>query len=266
MMFVVDGNPNFARIEAADFEDAESKVAAAGGGTVVGELVHEQEAKTLHRVSALEAKFLTGDDDARTFEGYGAVFGNVDGGGDVIAPGAFSSSLAQHKAAGTMPMMLWQHNLSGMPIGKWQSMTEDATGLKVKGKLLTTSFASDVHIALKEGALNGMSIGYRVIAADPRNKPKGAARLLTKLDLVEVSIVGLPMNDRARVTGVKAADEIITIRDLERSLRDAGYSRSDAERVCARFQAKADQGDPDASEAATAAIRRLTSSMKGLIP
>ena len=53
-----------------------------------------------------------------TFEGYGAVFGNVDAYGDVIAKGAFAGSLREAKARGKFPPMLLQHG--GGMFGGWR--------------------------------------------------------------------------------------------------------------------------------------------------
>jgi Caudovirus prohead serine protease len=57
-------------------------------------------------------------DETGTFEGLASVFGEVDGMGDAVAPGAFRKSLAAHRRAGRMPLMLWSHQLD-QPIGKW---------------------------------------------------------------------------------------------------------------------------------------------------
>lgn len=253
MIFLVRGNPDIDRIEADDWAAAETKLAAIGVGELLGELVEDEAGEH----SAVEAKFSL-QSDTRIVEGYAAVFGNRDSGGDVIAPGAFTDWLAK----GEMPVMLWAHNPKGMPLGRWLSAEQDATGLKMRGELLTTSFADDVYKALKAGALTGLSIGYLVKA----QKRSGTTRTLTALDLVEVSFVTFPMNPMARITAVKGVDEIITIRDLEKTLRDLGLSRSDAARVCARYQAKGGQGDPDPNAARIAAIRQLTANIRRLTP
>jgi phage head maturation protease len=83
------------------------------------------------RSYALQIK-ATGDDGA--VEGYGSVFGHKDSYDDVIANGAFAASLKAHRAEGTMPAMLWQHD-SSQPIGIWTDMIEDARGLRIVGKL-----------------------------------------------------------------------------------------------------------------------------------
>ncbi|WP_294636619.1 HK97 family phage prohead protease [uncultured Aquabacterium sp.] len=140
-----------------------------------------------------------------TVEGYGSVFGVRDSYDDVIAKGAFSGSIAEHKAAGTMPAMLWQHDAE-KPIGVWTEMSEDANGLRVKGRLaLDTTLGKEAHALLKMGALNGLSIGFmsKQWAYDRETE----VRTLTEIDLWEVSLVTFPANEKARVTNVKAVSE-----------------------------------------------------------
>ena len=151
------------------------------------------------------------------FEGYASVFGNVDQGGDIVAPGAFTKSLA----AGRKVRMLWQHD-PAQPIGVWDDVTQDAKGLFVKGRILSDVAKGREALALMTaGAIDGLSIGYRVKDA---TREKGARRL-NDLELHEISIVTFPMNDAAGVTGIKA---ITTEREFEGFLRDAGYSRKEA--------------------------------------
>lgn len=202
------------------------------------------------------------DGEAMTIAGYGAVFGNVDSYGDVILPGAFSKSLAAHKEAGTMPQMLLEHGSSPLPIGVWKSMSEDGHGLKVEGEFLTTSLGIDSWKAAKAGAIDGLSIGYRPTEFEMRAKPDDPRRKLKSVELVEVSLVGRPANAKARVSQIKSAEEIITIRELEDALRDAGYSKSDALAICSRFEAKANRRDSGADEAIVAGIDRLLSTIR----
>lgn len=203
------------------------------------------------------------DGDAMTIAGYGAVFGNVDAYGDVIAPGAFAKSLAAHKAAGTAPMMLLEHGDAPLPIGVWDQMSEDGTGLQVKGRFLDTTMGVDSWKAAKAGAITGLSIGYRPVEFELRSKPEDPRRTLKAVDLVEVSLVGMPANGKARVSQVKSAEEIITIRELEDALRDAGYSKNEALAICSRFEAKADRRDSGEDEALSAVATRLLSKLAG---
>lgn len=258
-IFLVEDHPDLSRVEADTWADAEAKLD--GKGAVIGELVEERQRATIDA----EFKFQASEGDEREVVGYGAVFGNVDSYGDVIAPGAFAKSLAAIKAGEKpMPAMLLSHNPEALPVGVWTEMAEDGHGLRVKGRLLDTTQGIDTYKALKAGAITGLSIGFRPVEYALRSKPDEPRRTLRSVDLLEVSVVGFPANDKARVLSVKA-DEITTIRDLEHALRDAGFTKSEAVRVCARFQAKADQGEPDGDEAKLAAVKaadRLIAMMK----
>lgn len=198
--------------------------------------------------SFLEVKFAGGGDEDMTFEGYGSTFNNMDHGGDVIEPGAFAASLAAHKAAGTMPLMLLEHGMvAPLPVGRWTDMTEDGAGLRVKGQLLPTTDGKDTYIALKAGALSGLSIGYRVKEHVMRSRPEEPRRRIKSADLMEVSIVASPMNDRARVLAVKAAGALPrTVREVEHFLRDAGFPAPQAKSMASAFrpfEAQRDAGE-----------------------
>lgn len=186
-------------------------------------------------VRPLEVKF-AGGDAVGTFEGYGAFFNNIDGHGDVIVKGAFADTLRAWKSKNTLPPMLVQHggwmmtDADAIPVGKWLSMSEDDNGLHVKGKLinLDTERGKQIYGAMREGVLNGLSIGYSVKDYSPG---KGETRrTLKRLDLMEVSIVTFPANDKARVQSVKAAD-VKTVRDFEEFLKASGFSRNAAKSI-----------------------------------
>lgn len=204
----------------------------------------------------------TGDDG--TLEGYASVFGVKDLYDDVIAAGAFVRSLGEHKSAGTMPAMLWQHDPSE-PIGVWTEMAEDAKGLKIKGRLaLDTSRGKEAHALLKMGALNGLSIGF-VSKQWAYDKDTGV-RTLTEIDLWEVSLVTFPANGKTRITNVKSCDDLTAPKDAERILRDAGFSKADAlafvSRVMRMGEARRDSADSTAVaiRAADRLLKTLTSS------
>jgi uncharacterized protein len=168
-----------------------------------------------------------------TIEGYGSVFGVRDNYDDVIAKGAFIASLADHKSAGTMPAMLWQHD-ADKPIGIWTEMVEDAKGLRIKGQLaLETVKGKEAHALLKMGALNGLSIGFMSVPGTSKYNDDGV-RVLTQIDLWEVSLVTFPANEKARVTNVKSSSDLATPKDAERVLRDAGFSKADATALVSR--------------------------------
>jgi uncharacterized protein len=126
------------------------------------------------------------------FAGYAAVFDKRDGGGDVIVPGAFAETLAARKAAGLRLPLLWQHRTS-QRIGWVDLAEEDRHGLRVIASLSPS--AGPAAKALAEGAVNGLSFGYRVRDA----APQGGGRELRSVDLIEVSLVTRPMQQMARV-------------------------------------------------------------------
>ena len=177
-------------------------------------------------------------DESGTFEGYAAVFGNVDAWNDIILAGAFKATLKEHRGKKTMPALLWQHD-PRQPIGVWESMQEDGHGLFVKGRLLKADVqkAGEAYALLQAGALSGMSIGY--IARDYSVDEKTWVRTLKKVDLMEASLVTFPANEDSRVTGVKASS-IKTIREFEAALRDVmGFSASEAKRIASHgFKAR----------------------------
>lgn len=168
-----------------------------------------------------------------SFIGYGSVFGNLDGGGEIVAKGAFAESLAESTAKGRRVPILWQHR-TGEPIGVYDSVKEDNHGLLMEGRLLVEHVqrAKEAHALLKAGAVSGLSIGY-LVRSDAVDMKTGV-RTLKKLDLKETSIVTFPMNDEARVSDVKAkliAGDKPTIREFEEFLREKGFTRSDAEHI-----------------------------------
>lgn len=135
-------------------------------------------------------------------EGYASVFGQTDQGGDVVEPGAYAASLAQLGTTGRTVKMLWQHD-PAQPIGVWDEVREDAHGLFVKGRLLTNvARGAEAAALIEAGAIDGLSIGYRTRKA---SKQPAGTRLLSALDLWEVSLVTFPMLPDARV-GAKSGD------------------------------------------------------------
>jgi HK97 family phage prohead protease len=149
--------------------------------------------------------------------GYASVFGPRDQGGDVVMPGAYGASLAALKASGRRVKLLWQHDATE-PIGVWDEVGEDARGLFVKGRLLVDVARGREAVALVgAGAIDGLSIGYRVKRAE--RGPDGVRRLL-ELELWEVSLVTFPMLPEARV-GAKGETPDPLWRDLAGMFDDA---------------------------------------------
>lgn len=121
--------------------------------------------------------------------GYASIFGAEDKGGDVVQAGAFAAAQAP------LPL-LWQHE-AHEPIGLVESVAEDARGLRITASIVPAGRGAAAAALVRAGALNGLSFGYRVQAASPARR----GRLLTRLELIEVSLVTFPMQGQARVLG-----------------------------------------------------------------
>lgn len=191
-----------------------------------------------------EMKQVGPDGDTHVFEGYGSVWNTLDSYNDTIVKGAFKQTLREWKAQQKLPKMLLQHGGGGffasnaddmVPIGKWEEMKEDDRGLFMRGRLfdIDTDRAKSTYAALKEGELDGLSIGFRTKKS--KLDEETGIRTLTEIQLFEVSLVTFPANDPARVTGVKADGELPTEREFERWLRrEAGFTEDQAKATIAK--------------------------------
>jgi HK97 family phage prohead protease len=187
---------------------------------------------TQHLSVPLEIKATSG----RKFEGHGAVFGNVDLGGDIVVKGAFARTLSNHTKAGTLPVMCWMHKPDMIP-GVWTAMGEDSKGLFVAGELVDTPLGNEIKTLLDRKAVRGMSIGYQTVESDWRDD---GIRLLKQVELHEVSIVSMAMNPLAQVEALKArlspdGEYVPTEREFEHLLRKMGCSRAVAVTLTAKL-------------------------------
>jgi uncharacterized protein len=163
-----------------------------------------------------------------TFSGIASRYGELDAHGTILDPGVFADSLREHIARNTWPPMLWHHEGS-QPIGVWTSIREDAQGLQVEGRLtLEVARAKEVHALLRDGAVRGVSVGFRPVQYV--QKESGPIRF-TRADLIEISLTPTPSNAGAKITSVRTLG---SIRDLEHALTEIGLSRREAKAVAAR--------------------------------
>jgi len=203
-----------------------------------------------HFTGSLELKAI---DDTGMFEGYASVFGVQDSDGDVIMKGAFKNTIAKAKETGRMPKMLLQHDIRNL-VGKYTDIQEDDNGLFVKGRvIMETQQGRETFALLKEGILDAMSVGFNI-------PPGGASGMrglmIEEVDLMEISLVTFGANPQALITSVKC------IKDFERLLRDAGYSRKEATAIASHgYKAASDQSDSEAE--ALEATRTLLNKLKG---
>lgn len=162
----------------------------------------------------LERKFtalssLTETGEIGRLKGYASRFGEADQSGDIVMPGAFTQSLERLASAKRSVKLLWQHD-PARPIGTWSRVLENKTGLWVSGEILTDlQLGREAAILMRAGAIDGLSIGYRVVRAEPNRETGG--RNLIEVDLWEVSLVTFPMLPTARAEApapVEKSDDI----------------------------------------------------------
>jgi len=158
--------------------------------------------------------------DSGRFTGRAAVYNAIDQGGDKILPSAFAASLQKR---GNVRPLLWSHNPEDV-IGTG-TFTDGTDALQIDGALdLNVARAKEALSLMKSGAVSGLSIGF-MLPQDGYSM-EGSTRVLKTIDLIETSLVAFPMQDAARVMSVKSS--IGTLRDFERFLREAGWSKREA--------------------------------------
>lgn len=142
---------------------------------------------------------LMGVGEIKRLDGEGVViqgFANksvVDRGNEVIATDAWD--LENYKKN---PVILYNHGfdagLGSTPIGKAVEVTPTEEGLYIKAQLskIDDPMINRVRGLVKEKILRAFSVGFNSI--DASTDPKSGIKTISKAELFEVSIVGVPMN------------------------------------------------------------------------
>jgi HK97 family phage prohead protease len=225
---------------------------------------HDLLTNYLHASPALELKLAGDKVEAGVIEGIASYFGGEpDSYGDLIAKGAYRKTLAEHAREGTMPVMLWGHDMRE-PIGRWTEAKEDERGLFVRGQLnLETDAGKRAHSHVKAGDIRGLSIGYSIYP-DGYTYNDDGTRTLKAIDLREISLVTIPAQRRAGITAVKSFSSRV---ELEQILREHLPARAVKKLLSGGWSALSDdEGDepnPDIEELAKR-IKRATLALKGL--
>lgn len=141
--------------------------------------------------------------DGRTVAGIAAPFDQVTriGGGhdEVIVRGAFARTIAER---GDRVKFLALHNYEAMPLGRAVTLREDAAGLYGEFRVSKTTAGDEVLELIRDGALDGLSIGFTTITE--RWNAKSSVRELHEVRLHEVSAVTFPAYDGARILAVRS--------------------------------------------------------------
>ena len=205
-----------------------------------------------------EVKATAEENNIFTFEGYASTFNNVDHGDDIVIRGAFSNSLTKNSQV----PILWQHQMSEV-IGVSVQLYEDDKGLLVKGNLPKddTLVSGRIIPQMKVGSIKEMSMGYFV---EDYEITKDGIRLLKKINLFEVSLVTKAMNSQALVTGFKSFE---TLRDIEQTLKDNGFSSNEAKTLISKIKEFSSQRDAseDNQRDADATKQKIITDLNNLI-
>lgn len=157
---------------------------------------------------------------AGQFEAIVSVFGNVDHGGDVVLPGAFSRTLAEWKASGDPIPVIWSHQIGdpeshiGYVVDAAELLAGDERlpeklrangGLWVRGQIdMDEPRAAKVHRLLKGRRVKQFSFSYDTADGAWGERDGREVYELRDLDLFEVGPTLLGMNAQTELVGAKA--------------------------------------------------------------
>lgn len=199
-----------------------------------------------HKNFEFEVKQIEDDESFYKITAYASTFGNVDRGNDRMMSGAFADSIKQleggaRSIVGTeynaLLPILWQHN-AAEPIGSWVKAVEDEKGLLLQGIMPKedTFVQGRVIPQMRVGAIMKTSIGY-IIPKGGAELDKEGIRNLNKVDLLETSLVTIPMNPQADITGLKKLDDLKTPKEVSSFLKGHGLSNKQTNTLFAKIKA-----------------------------
>ncbi len=144
------------------------------------------------------------DEETRTVAGI-ATTPSPDRMGDIVEPKGAQFSLP-------LPL-LWQHD-SRQPVGHVVEAKVSDSGIEVRAQLVKIDEpgrlkdrVDEAWQSLKTGLVRGLSIGFKSLEA-ARIGDTWSERFL-KWDWLELSLVTIPANAEATITGIKSADSLI---------------------------------------------------------
>lgn len=117
-----------------------------------------------------------------------------------ILRGAFARTIRERGPARVK--FLAMHDHGSMPIGRTVSLKEEPQGLVAEFRVADTPRGNEALQLVKEGALDGLSIGFRAVRDSWSGD--GSQRTILEAALLEVSLVNFPAYADAVVTAVRA--------------------------------------------------------------
>jgi len=164
-------------------------------------------------------------DGKHVVEGYGAVWNNIDLGGEIIRKGTFSQSVSERVPARKVKLMAEHFCYGGGTlecIGTVVEAKEDDFGLLFKAEIASTHTAQEVMTLIAEDHVRGLSVGYgpldyhwafvdsdgNELTGEDREAVGKEVLIHTKAKLYEITATPFPMNELAEVTAAKSVDRI----------------------------------------------------------
>ena len=188
----------------------------------------------------------------------------MDSYGDIVVKGAFAETI---EAARKRKINLYSsHNWQDAKelIGSIVELREDEYGLWFRAVVSEASSAQDIAIKSREGHLNEVSIGYIPLEKEREVRgPGDAVTYLTKIDLLEISLVTRAANEAATVVQVKQQREESIMSDDMKETNDQeldavhkaqGASEKASEEVLEQKQEQTEQKEPEMDQKAYDAL------------
>lgn len=152
----------------------------------------EQKVSRLYRPFEVKAV----DSEARTFAGLASTW-ELDSDGELIDPGAFGKTLGDWRASKGRRIipLIDQHNYRSVRavFGKVETATETDSGLETKFSIVASPEGEEYMSRIAGGYLNGLSIGFQTIRAEPDEMDIGGTKIpvrrIKEVRLMEISAV-----------------------------------------------------------------------------
>jgi uncharacterized protein len=197
------------------------------------------------------------DEATDGFDGHASTFWAVDSYATAMAPGAFKRTI---KNRGDKRLVLWQHD-PYTPIGKTTALKEDKEGLAFSAAVsMNTRAGSEAMALLRDDVPLGMSFGFQTVKdrsaedTDPLDFTQQPSmksadiRVITEVNLWEVSLVTFPANEAATISAVRSEMELDALTTLLDAIRDGDLDEGRAVLVQQIFDAWSQRPGPAAIE------------------
>jgi HK97 family phage prohead protease len=125
---------------------------------------------------------------------------------EVFRAGSFRKTIAERGPRGVK--VFGKHQRAALPVGRASLLREDTAGLYSELRVSATSAGDEILELVRDGTLDGLSIGFAPIKDRWSDRRDMVERL--EVALHEVSIVDYPAYSGASITGVRSDEHRIS--------------------------------------------------------